>query len=364
MTTRSVVNLAEVEAEILTIAGAMAASKARLLHLVGEFDAAGGWIPTGALSCAHWLASLLDIELSTAREQVRTARALRHLPEVRDKFESGALSYAKVRQLTRVATVDNERELLPLAERVPAGELARALAAWQQRTDPDGARARQLAERGVSFRDEPTGNRTVIAQLSAATASVLEALLDAEVLHAPADASAAKAPLRHRRADAFARLIDRMAAGGGGAPAGASSGTTAMRSWRPELVLHRRMGETSMSDGTVLPEAVARQFSCDCDVRVMTHLPDGCPADVGRRYRIVPPRLRTLVLERDSYRCRFPGCRARHYLEVHHIVHWEDGGETALANLVTLCGHHHGFVHENGWPAGFEPLAVGLAAVA
>lgn len=362
MTADDVVDLAEVEAEILTIAGAMAASRARLLHLVGEFDAAGGWIPTGALSCAHWLASLLDIELSTAREQVRTARALRHLPEVRDKFASGALSYAKVRQLTRVATVDNERDLLPIAQRVPAGELARALAAWQQRHDPDRARTRQLAERGVSFRDEPTGNRTVIAQLSAATVGVLEALLDAEVAHAPADASAAKAPLRHRRADAFARLIDRMAAGG--APAGASSGTEAMRSWRPELVLHRRLGETSMSDGTILPTPVARQFSCDSDLRVMTHLPDGSPADVGRRYRIVPPRLRTLVLERDSYQCRFPACHARHHLEVHHLVHWEDGGETTLANLVTLCGHHHRFVHEHGWPPGFEPPSMGLAAVA
>jgi hypothetical protein len=343
--------LAKVEAEIRAIAGALTKTRARLLELVGEFDAASAWVATGAPSCAHWLAELLDIELCTAREQVRVARALRNVPEVRTRFASGSLSYAKVRQLTRVATAENEGELLSLAERHPAGELARALAAWQRQHDPAAAAERQREERGLSIRDEPTGNRTVVAQLSASTIARFEALLDAEVRDAPAGASRPGVSLRHQRADAFARLIERMATRG--ASAGAS-GT----GLRPELVLHRRMGETSLSDGTVLPAAVARQFTCDADLRVMTHLPNGSPTDVGRRYRIVPPRLRRLVLERDSYRCAFPGCRARHYLEVHHLVHWEDGGETVLVNLISLCGYHHTFVHENGWPAAFDPLAA------
>jgi hypothetical protein len=109
--------------------------------------------------------------------------------------------------------------------------------------------------------------------------------------------------------------------------------------------LHRRVGETTLTDGTVLPRTVARHFTCDADVRVMTHYPNGSPADVGRRHRVVTPRLRRLVLERDGYCCQFPGCHARHYLDVHHIVHWEDGGATVMANLVTYCGYHHRAVH-------------------
>jgi hypothetical protein len=349
--------LSELEAEICAVAAAMATSRSRLLRLVGEFDAAKGWEASGQLSCAHWLAGRIDIELSTAREQVRVARALRELPETMARFEAGELSYAKVRQLTRVATAENEAELLALAAQHPAGQLGRVLARWLERKDPAAAEERRREARGVSFGDEPNGNGAVIAQLPRASMAVLRALIDAEVANAPAGASERSASLRQRRADAFVRLIDRMA--GLDAPAGASGKARVLR---PELVLHRRLGETSLSDGTVLPKIAAREFSCDCDIRVMTHLPDGSPADVSRRYRVVPPPLRMLVLERDGYQCTFPGCRAQHYLEVHHIIHWEDGGETALVNLITFCSYHHTFVHERGWPAGLEKPTLRLVA--
>ena len=41
----------------------------------------------------------------------------------------------------------------------------------------------------------------------------------------------------------------------------------------------------------------------------------------------------------------------RIFVDVHHVVHWADGGPTALANLVLLCRRHHRMVHE---PGGFR----------
>jgi len=33
----------------------------------------------------------------------------------------------------------------------------------------------------------------------------------------------------------------------------------------------------------------------------------------------------------------------------HHIRPWISGGDTKLANLVLLCGHHHRVIHDSPW---------------
>src|SRR5690606_12136223 len=44
--------------------------------------------------------------------------------------------------------------------------------------------------------------------------------------------------------------------------------------------------------------------------------------------------------------CRVPGCDSTLWLQVHHIVHWEDDGETVTWNLCCLCAHHHRLHHQ------------------
>ncbi len=73
-------------------------------------------------------------------------------------------------------------------------------------------------------------------------------------------------------------------------------------------------------------------------------LDDGVPVSVGRSQHIVPDRTRRVVEHRDGG-CRVPGCTARHFLEVHHIIHWEHDGPTDTWNLICLCAHHHRLHH-------------------
>jgi len=93
------------------------AAKSQLLELIAEFDACGGWADEGCLTCAHWLNWKCGVSTTAAREQVRVARALRELPQIRDAFARGIISYSKVRAMTRVATPDSEEYLLMRAER-------------------------------------------------------------------------------------------------------------------------------------------------------------------------------------------------------------------------------------------------------
>jgi len=85
-----------------------------------------------------------------------------------------------------------------------------------------------------------------------------------------------------------------------------------------------------------------------CDARAGWAVLDGRREvlDLGRRARTVSAAQRRAVVLRDEH-CRHPGCRApAAWCDVHHLVEWEHGGATDLANLVLLCRRHHVVVHE------------------
>ena len=111
--------------------------------------------------------------------------------------------------------------------------------------------------------------------------------------------------------------------------------------------LEGRVGRRAELDdaGVVTPET-ARRLACDAALsRVITRERTE-PLEVGRRTPVVPAALRRAIVIRDRH-CRFPGCdRPQSWCDAHHVVHWADGGETSLANLVLLCRRHHRLVHE------------------
>jgi hypothetical protein len=75
------------------------------------------------------------------------------------------------------------------------------------------------------------------------------------------------------------------------------------------------------------------------------------PLDIGRATRLIPPRIRRAVTDRDKG-CAFPGCeRPAKHCQAHHVVEWKDGGPTRVENLALLCGRHHRIVHHTAWEA-------------
>ena len=100
---------------ISTLASYLYAAEHRLLTLIREFDELEGWAKLGFHSCAYWLNFKCGMDLNTARERVRVAHALGRLPKVDARFAEGAISYSKVRAITRIATEKNEEYLLMIA---------------------------------------------------------------------------------------------------------------------------------------------------------------------------------------------------------------------------------------------------------
>ena len=66
--------------EIAVLSAQIQAATYELLVRLREFDQREGWGHHGAKSCAHWLAWRTSLAPGAAREWVRVARALEHLP--------------------------------------------------------------------------------------------------------------------------------------------------------------------------------------------------------------------------------------------------------------------------------------------
>jgi hypothetical protein len=97
-----------------------------------------------------------------------------------------------------------------------------------------------------------------------------------------------------------------------------------------------------------LPLESVKRLCCDSDAIVIVENEEGEPLSVGRKTRTVPTGIKRALRARDKT-CVFPGCHHTRFVDAHHVEHWSAGGETSLDNLLLLCSHHHGLVHEGGF---------------
>ncbi|HZF04079.1 MAG TPA: DUF222 domain-containing protein [Patescibacteria group bacterium] len=117
--------------QIAELSAHLDAATARLLDLIREFDARGGW-GNGFSSCAAWLTWRVGLDPGAARERVRVARALGTLPRLAQALSRGELSYSKVRALTRVATPETEERLLAVGRAGTAEHVERIVRGWRR----------------------------------------------------------------------------------------------------------------------------------------------------------------------------------------------------------------------------------------
>lgn len=138
--------------EIALLAAQLDAGTHRLLTCIRKFDASEEWHRQAAQSCAHWLSWRIGLDLATAREKVRVARALGTLPAIDRALAQGRLSYAKVRALTRVATPDTDARLVEIAMATTGAQLERICRRFRRVRDDivaEGLVAEEMADVGL-----------------------------------------------------------------------------------------------------------------------------------------------------------------------------------------------------------------------
>lgn len=107
------------------------------------------------------------------------------------------------------------------------------------------------------------------------------------------------------------------------------------------------LGGTIVGGPRIGPNLLA-ELMCEGSVEIVLSGVSGVPVAVGPTTRVVPPKVRRMVLARDGA-CTVDGCGNRYRLEVHHILPRGEGGSHDLDNLTTLCWwHHHVAIHGTG----------------
>jgi len=349
--TASGLSLEELEVEICCIAGHINAAGYRWLALIAELDRRRGWAESSAQSCAHWLSWKCGVALGAAREKVRVARALEGLPRTAAAMASGRLSYSKAREITRIASVENEDYLLQIAEHGTAQHVEKLVRAYRRSEEAEelSREARQRESRSLGYHYDDDGSLVLRGRLPAEIGALLVQAIDAAVasLAAGADVPAGTLePLDMRRADALGSIVESFVRHGAEEAPGSDRFRVVVHV-DAETLQERVAGRCEIEDGPSIAAETARRLACDASVIALAEGASGEPLDVGRKTRTISTRLRRLLRTRDGG-CRFPGCANQRYVDAHHIRHWANGGETKPSNLISLCRFHHRAVHEGG----------------
>jgi hypothetical protein len=344
----------ELERELREQAAHVDAALCRLTELAAECEERLDWGGEG-VTFARWLAYQCSLTPSVAREHERIGKRLAELPLIRGAFSRGALSYAKVSALTRVAEPATEEGLLELAEALTASQLSRCLAAYRRFSAAEAAENHER-EFLSCFWDED-GWLSLRGRLAAEEGAVFLRALEAarEVLwerrraeqRAAEPARPVAEAMRPSNSEALMALAELALA----QPDGDRSGGE-----RYQVVVHVDAetlaadadGRCALEDGQPLAPETARRLACDASVVELREREDGSLLSLGRKRRTVSPALRRALAARDRG-CRFPGCDRTRFVDAHHVEHWSRGGETNLENLVQLCRRHHRLVHERGY---------------
>ena len=111
------------------------------LELLAEIDRRRPFQRDGILSTAAWLAGRFRVAWASAREQVRTARALREMPLTRAALAAVDISPSAARVLAAARDghpdvfAEHEEVLLDTARAHTVAELQRVVAYWRQAVD-------------------------------------------------------------------------------------------------------------------------------------------------------------------------------------------------------------------------------------
>ncbi|MGY1722038.1 DUF222 domain-containing protein [Blastococcus sp. SYSU DS0533] len=307
---------------------------------------------------ASWLRGHARFSPAATSRLVAAGRALEALPAVAAAAGTGAVALEALAEIAPavapaklaaahargVDLAGVDQALAEVAATRPHAELRQVVDHYLARLDPDGPEPDPTEGRSLTLVKHADGSVSGRFELDAVGGEKLQAAIESVV---QADRPAGDTRTRAQQsADALVQLTDNALAAGH---------LPLLRTHTPHVVVRVDLadlidptagpGAAKLSFGATISAARARWLACDGTITRIVIGPDGDVLDHGRRQRVSPSGLRRALDARDRS-CVFTGCHApTHRCDVHHLIHWADGGDTSLHNSGLLCERRHTEIH-------------------
>jgi 5-methylcytosine-specific restriction endonuclease McrA len=268
----------------------------------------------GYSSMLNYAINELEFSQNKAYSFIKMSNDLEKLPETKKAVTEGKLEWTKVREITKVASVKNEKLWLAEANNSSQKVLE--------------TKVKQARDRAVnSAKQQPS-------------------LIPIEPLPNAEPKISTSLSFSVEQMERFNVLVEKMR----------KQGETGSRE---ELLIKALTDSTSINSprGEKLPSTQIIVKHCpDCGNAETSSgelsqnelekvYCDAIVHENGRNKATIKPSVRREVMSRDNHSCQGQGCSSKRYLEVHHRVPRSAGGGNNASNLVTLCSACHKLVH-------------------
>jgi len=334
----------------------------------------------GFASLAEYVERRLGFDARTTRERLRVARALESLPEVRRLLASGERPWSAVREITRVATPENESAWVARTERMTVRQIEQLVAGRKPGDDPTDAKDPLLMTRRVAFELEAEAYAEWHEAGEAVRRVIGPAASDKEVLRAMCEIALGRRdetkpgyqisltvctrcdrswrqsgpdaievpPSVGERAACDAEVVGFTSVDEGVAEATPHVSRALEVTAEPTDATHggpvpEAIAEpTDATHGGPVPEAIAELLRTQGARGLVRAVSAYC----GLELRALTKTTRQRIALRDQHRCSVPGCRNFRFVDVHHLRPRSMGGKHDDDQLTSLCTQHHDAIHD------------------